>query len=81
MKSDFQLRKVSMELRKIYDDYFFTDLVKDKIYRISKEEYDLIIQILNELSDIPFNPISDITELVKQKEYGITQEQANAISK
>ena len=74
MKSDFQLRKVSMELRKIYDDYFFTDLVKDKIYRISKEEYDLIIQILNELSDIPFNPISDITELVKQKEYGITQE-------
>ena len=74
MKSDFQLRKVSMELRKIYDDYFFTDLVKDKIYRISKEEYDLIIQILNELSDIPFNPISDITELVKQKQYGITQE-------
>ena len=74
MKSDFQLRKVSMELRKVYDDYFFTDLVKDKIYRISKEEYDLIIQILNELSDIPFNPISDITELVKQKEYGITQE-------
>jgi hypothetical protein len=74
MKSDFQLRKVSMELRKIYDDYFFTNLVKDKIYRISKEEYDLIIQILNELSDIPFNPISDITELVKQKQYGITQE-------
>jgi hypothetical protein len=26
------------------------------------------------LSDIPFNPISDITELVKQKQYGITQE-------
>jgi hypothetical protein len=74
MKSDFQLRKVSMELRKVYDDYFFTDLVKDKIYRISKEDYDLIILILNELSDIPFNPISDITELVKQKEYGITQE-------
>jgi hypothetical protein len=74
MKSDFQLRKVSMELRKVYDDYFFTNLVKDKIYRISKEEYDLIIQILNELSDIPFNPISDITELVKQKQYGITQE-------
>jgi hypothetical protein len=74
MKSDFQLRKVSMELRKVYDDYFFTNLVKDKIYRISKEEYDLIILILNELSDIPFNPISDITELVKQKEYGITQE-------
>ena len=74
MKSDFQLRKVSMELRKVYDDYFFTNLVKDKIYRISKEDYDLIILILNELSDIPFNPISDITELVKQKQYGITQE-------